>query len=126
MVQRVTLFLASFATLALIHVVSTKFFLYWKYTWLDIPVHLFGGSIVALGISILPFFRIELPKFFETMFGYVCLVIFVGIIWELFEYISGTSVYDEAFFGDTALDFCMDALGAVIGYGIVRSLKRFE
>lgn len=92
--------------------------------WLDIPVHVLGGITVALGISILPFFKISLPKKYATLFAYVGTAVMVGIAWEIFEVASSVAVVDDGYVIDTVIDLCMDALGGALGYGIVQSIQR--
>ena len=36
--------------LAVTHIISLELFLYWRYWWLDLPMHILGGSVVALGM----------------------------------------------------------------------------
>jgi hypothetical protein len=125
MIIRLSFFLSALLTLAIVHNVATTFFLYWKYLWFDIPMHLLGGLCVALGISILPFFRIHLPHRFGTIWGYLFVVIIAGIVWEWFEVVADISVFDETFILDTSLDLLMDVIGGIVGYHIVRSTQNF-
>lgn len=121
-----TLFFTSFTTLAVIHFFATKFFLYWKYFWFDIPMHVFGGVCVAFGFAILPFFRIQLPSRYTTLKGYIGAVLCVGILWEVFEYffgLSGFAVQNDFIF-DTVKDLIMDMLGGVIAYGVIMKIKQ--
>lgn len=122
----ITLLLISLATLALIHNIALHFYLYWSHAWIDIPIHFFGGVCVAFGIASLTFFGIRLPRFFSSFLGYVVLSLFVGTVWELFEYVGGISTYDADFVLDTSIDFCMDVLGTVVGYFIVSKLGELE
>ncbi len=126
MIFQVVLLLSSLATLAIIHWVALDLHLYWKYLWLDVPIHFLGGACVALGFSILPFFKISLPPWSTTVYAYVCVALFVGIVWEVFEVTSGVAIVDEYYIGDTTLDLCMDVLGGIIGYGVVQSVKKLE
>ncbi len=121
-----TLFFSSLITLAVSHWAATSFYLYWKYLWLDIPIHMLGGVCVALGIATLPFLRVSLPRFFNTYLGYLCIVVIVGTTWEMFEYLAGVSIIDAYFVLDTVIDYCMNLVGVSIGYGIVRSIKILE
>jgi len=121
-----TLLLSSLTLLAVSHWAATSFFLYWKYQWLDIPIHMLGGICVALGTASLPFLRVSLPQFFNTYGGYVCIVLLVGTTWEMFEYFAGVSIMDAYFIVDTIIDYCMNLVGVSIGYGIVRSIKILE
>lgn len=123
MTVRLTLFLSSLVTLSIVHNVALKFYLYWTYLWLDIPIHVLGGVCVALGISVLPLFRVSVPMWIERMAGTLFVVLIVGILWEIFEFTSGISEFDDTFVFDTTLDLFMDMLGGIIGYGLVRSTQ---
>lgn len=118
----VTFFLSALMTLALVHILALKFFLYWKYTWLDIPVHVLGGVCVALGFSILPYLRINLPSRYATFFAYMTFVLLVGLAWEVFEIMSGMNSIDEYFLSDTLLDLSMDLCGGWLGYTLMRRI----
>ena len=120
MIFRLTLFFSTIVTLAIVHAASLEFYLYWRYLWLDVPVHFLGGVAVALGVSILPFFRVSLPPFLSTLSGYLLLTFFAGTVWEMFEFVSEITVVDEHFIPDTTLDLVMDLLGGAVGYWLVR------
>src|ERR1035437_330704 len=77
--------------IAVFHYFAIKYSWYWKYRWIDIPVHLVGGfwvSLTALWICL----KI---KHIDNIFGYkkkalivmLSSVLIVGIFWELFELI---------------------------------------
>jgi hypothetical protein len=116
-------FFSSLSLLAVIHIVSLEFFLYWKYLWIDIPIHALGGVTVALGLAILPYIRVTLPARYTSLWATLSLVFIVGVVWEVFEITSGISPGEPGFVFDTLLDLCMDVLGGAVGYGIVRSVK---
>lgn len=88
------------------------------------PVHILGGICVALGFSILPYFRIYIPKRFQTLGMYLIVVLMVGILWELFEFFNGISlVADDDFTLDTAIDLILDLVGGAFGYYLVTRIK---
>lgn len=90
-------------------------------------MHFLGGVCIALGMGILPFFRIQLSERYRTFFAYMLVVLFVGLIWEGFEIKVGIiSITDPDFIADTSFDLCMDLLGGMLGYGLVRSLQKIE
>jgi hypothetical protein len=121
---QLTFFLTTRTTLAVVHISATKFFLYWKYLWFDIPMHFLGGVCVALGLSALPFFRIHVFERFRTPLIYASVTLLVGILWEIFEVTSGIMVIDETFVPDTVLDLVMDVLGGLVGYAVAGTLKK--
>ncbi len=124
MAVRIIFLLSALSILASTHIFALKFFLYWKYFWLDIPVHILGGVCVALGISVLSLFRIALPQRYETLSVYLGIVFLIGIFWEIFEVWAGIPVTEDGFLFDVFLDLSMDLLGGVIGYGIVKSIQK--
>lgn len=124
MTFRITVFFSVLITIALIHIVSSEFYLYWKYLWLDVPMHILGGIAVALGFSLLPFFRIRLKQCYTTRIWYVSVVFAVGVFWELFEFFAGISIHEPGFVLDTTTDLIFDTVGALLGYGLVRVSDR--
>ena len=121
-----TLFFSSVIALAMIHIVALKFFLYWKYFWLDIPMHIFGGITCALGFVICLSRNKLTTAWYTSLWGYLSFTFFIGIAWELFEVTSGFSIIDEHFVSDTITDLSMDILGGVIGYAIVNTIRKLE
>lgn len=120
------LFVSSLVALALIHIASLQFFLYWKYLWLDIPVHFLGGVTVAFGVALCMYNRTCPIPLLRGIMGYIITVLIIGITWEVFEILAKFSVVDEYFFTDTVVDLCMDVLGGIVGYGIVLTIKKLE
>ena len=121
-----TFFCTAFIALALIHISALQFFLYWKYLWLDIPVHILGGITCAFGFALYRYNRKPFTTRQNEFFAYVAFALVIGIAWELFEFFAKFSVIDEDFFMDTVIDFCMDIVGVLIGYGIVHTIKKLE
>lgn len=126
MYSLLVLFFSALITLALVHGSAVYFFLYWKYTWLDVPVHFLGGAVAALGIAILPFFQIQFFERHKTLIAYICAVCVIGICWEMFEYNAGLYELEKDIVLDTSIDLIMDILGAILGYGIVKSIKQLQ
>ena len=113
-------------SLAVIHIVALKFFLYWKYFWLDIPMHFLGGVVCALGFSICTYSYFHSSRWAKSVFGYIFFTVFVGVSWEVFEIVTGFSIIDEYFVSDTMVDLLMDIVGGVTGYGIVNAIRKLE
>lgn len=120
MTFRIVLLFSVLVTIALVHVVALEFFLYWKYLWLDIPMHVLGGVACALFFSILPFFDIRMSERYGTVQWYLAFTLVVGVAWELFEAVAGISLEEPGFMFDTATDLSMDVLGACIGFVLVK------
>ena len=122
---RLSLFFVASVTLALINALALEFSLYWRYLWLDMPMHFLGGFCVALGYGIIPFFGIRLPRCLETRGAYLGAVLLVGLAWELFEYVFGISLVNDAgnLISDTSMDLVLDLLGGYIGYLLLQKIK---
>lgn len=120
MILRVALFLVAISTLAVTNFFATTYFLYWRYSWLDMPMHFLGGLCVALGFAILPFFRINLQPKYRTILPYLLFVLCVGVVWEVFEYVNNISTVrdDDSVIIDTLVDLTLDLLGGWVGYFI--------
>lgn len=119
----VSIFLSALFLIGITHVLALEFYLYWTYLWFDMPMHVFGGFTVALGFSMLPFFRIHIPEHLKTLQVYLVVVLAVGLLWELFEYVGGISILaEEDFFNDTSMDLVLDLLGGAVGYYLVKYL----
>jgi len=104
--------------------VALELFLYWRFLWFDMPMHILGGLCAALGYSILPFIRVRRAGQGETMGWYLAVVLIIGVAWEIFEYAAGISLAREVNLAlDTGLDLVMDVLGCLLGYGLVKSMN---
>jgi len=99
--------------LAVLHVVALDQYLYWKYLWLDIPMHALGG--VVIGAFVAPFMHGKHTLWFFLW----CASLFIA--WEIFEYVSDISRGPDLV-PDTLLDLCMDTLGACVPYALARTL----
>lgn len=102
--------------MAIVHVAATQFSLYWRYSWFDYPVHLLGGTCVALALFLLPVFRLRIPERFYSLIPVLGCVLVTGILWEVFEYFIGASVLEPNLFIDTVGDLGMDLAGGGIGF----------
>ncbi len=118
------LFTLSIVMLAVLHGAALAFSLYWVYLWLDIPMHFLGGAVVVLGYQS----RFMLHRVSGRLrFGFLptmLMVLVVGILWEVYEYIVGPILPGYVF--DTALDIVMDMLGGAVGYFTARAIMRLE
>lgn len=111
------MFVSALAALAVVQLFAVFFSLYWVYHWLDIPMHIFGGLVVALGY--LAFVeRFELPRTASGLNATLLATLVVGLGWEAYELVTGAFFRDVAPLGDTMLDLLMDLVGAALGYAI--------
>lgn len=108
------LFLISFSTLAAIHYLALSLYLYWSVSWFDIPMHLFGGAVVALGIFTLRDIRL-IPVSWLTLTRTIGFVFLVALLWEVFEFTTGMRL-EANYEIDTIIDLCMGLLGGGLGF----------
>lgn len=118
------LFLITFSTLAVIHVIAIELFLYWHYFWFDIPMHVFGGVVVSLGLFTLRDLRIFPNKLLKPI-PVLLLVVVVALIWEGYEVLIGIPILAD-YPIDTAIDIAMGLLGGYAGYIIGNSLRNLR
>lgn len=117
------LFTLSIITLAVLHALALTFYLYWVYLWFDIPMHVLGGATIALGYQSRFLISRFAPALSFSLWGTVAAALFVGGLWEAYEYAVDPSLtIDYAF--DTALDFAMDVVGAAIGYSVAKTVQK--
>lgn len=117
------LFLLALSTLAVVHIVSLKLYLYWYYLWLDVPVHFLGGICVSLGLF--SFAELHVPGAqwaTRSLWRALCFVVLVMIAWEVFEVWAGVPMQAN-YLGDTTLDLIMGFLGGLTGYGIAKRMQ---
>ncbi|MFT5849727.1 MAG: hypothetical protein ACI9H6_000542 [Patiriisocius sp.] len=116
-------FLISFLILAVIHIIALQLSLYWAFSWFDIPMHFFGGAVVALGIFTLNDLRIVVPDRWLYTIPVVLLVILVAMVWEVYELLIGIPI-EANYVVDTVVDLVLGALGGLVGYSIGTSIKK--
>ena len=115
------LFVVALSVLAGIHFIAEYLFLYWKFPWLDIPVHFFGGTIIVLGLFTLRDFKI-IPKSWLHRVPVFLLSLVVILGWEVFILFAG-KVIDDTFISDTVIDITVGLLGVLVGYYIANSIR---
>jgi hypothetical protein len=110
--------------MAVIHLVALELYLYWHFFWFDIFMHLFGGSVVALGVYTLADLRLYGRRYLTPVYvvGFVCMV---AVLWEIFEWYAGVPVESD-FLLDTMSDLLMGLSGGHIGYLVGRSLTSVD
>ena len=80
-------------------------YLYWRFVWIDVPIHFFGG--LTIGVFVAAFLNAWRPQILHFSLR-------VPLLMELFEYFFGIPEANYVF--DTALDVLMGTLGAVVVY----------
>ena len=118
-------FLIAFSVLAVIHVVAIETYLYWRYLWLDIPVHALGGAVIALAAFVPYDFRENLPERWLNLLPVMSLVLIAALTWEFYELQIGFG-YDAKDPLDMPIDLVMGLLGGVIGYFVGKRLRSFR
>jgi hypothetical protein len=103
--------------------------LYDSWIWFDLAPHFLGGVVVAAGI-IWAFSRAGIMT--EAIFtqngllAVLLLTLFIGLLWEIFEYVGGAP-QEKLYVLDTTVDMIMDGLGAyAIWLGFTRTLPRLS
>ncbi len=116
-------FTSAFLLLAFVHYLANTFSLYWKYPWLDMPMHLLGGVTIGLAVALPYVSRLRILQRFSPLLITLCGVLILGVGWEVYELSMGTSSYKHGFWADTALDLLLDFIGALLGYWVAMRIK---
>lgn len=111
-----TLFLLAGMVLAVLHYFSLELYLYWRYLWLDIPMHFLGGIVVALGYLTLRDFFTSWSASLFTLYKTLAVVILVAITWEVFEVLIGVVFEEDRYVIDTLTDLFLGVTGGALGY----------
>ncbi len=107
-------------------IIANYFYLYWRFWWFDIIMHFLGGLWIAGLMYYLFFLSDYLPKVFKKYSVFILtfsFVLIIGILWEIFEYITKVSVRQDNYVLDTYLDLLMDMFGWVLAYFLLSKLK---
>ena len=114
------IFFASALPFAGIHLLAEQLFLYDVVRWIDIPMHLFGGVLVALALFVLKENGVAVPV--DSVRTVVLLVVVVAIGWEVFEWFAKEMNMD-VYVVDTTIDLVMGAIGGYVGYHLGQRLS---
>jgi hypothetical protein len=99
------------AALAALNLLAFEYFLYWRYEWFDVFMHLLGGATIgAFLVGLLGRYR---------PFLYLAVFFVVVISWEILEYTFGIPRKDNYIF-DTALDLLIGFIGTLMTYALAR------
>jgi hypothetical protein len=106
--------------LALLHGLAMYLDLYWRYAWLDIPMHVMGGAVLVLFWAAL--IDVRLLRHSTLQIRQVCVVAGVIMIaWEVFGVIVENGFKDK-YVIDTSIDLCAGSVGVALGYLVVRAV----
>jgi hypothetical protein len=101
-------------------------FFYWKYWWYDIMMHFLTGALIAGCImwAVLRF-RPNIPRR-DLLLITVVGTIFVGIGWEIMEYVGGITRREPGYVFDTIKDLILDTAGSITVWLAFRSIFSFK
>lgn len=113
-------FLIAASILTVVHVISNEFFLYWRFWWLDMPVHVLGGVVAGLGLFVVRDLRLVRSYQQVKLWQVLLLVLILSLFWEVYENLIGRTVLATARF-DTFLDLLMGQVGGAIAYFVAQT-----
>lgn len=111
-----------FSLLAIINLLSMKFFWYQAISWFDMPMHFIGGFTTLLLLAYLFYSRLQYDFLFYRKIIFLILgAILVGFLWEVFEYVFNNIIagipWDMV---DTSADLFWDTTGAIFALIFLR------
>lgn len=107
--------------IAVFHFLSVKYYWYWTYRWIDIPVHIVGGfwvSLTALWVALK-------VGHIDSIYGYkkralvlmLISVLIVAILWEVFELMFKiTYLNDIGYWSDSLGDGFNGLIGGSVAF----------
>ncbi len=93
-----------------LHLLASKYYLYWTYRWVDIPMHILGG--IMSGLFVFVFLRAL--KLQESLHNLLIGVFIIGIAWEILELWYKVEVLGLFYWLDTLKDLIDDTIGGLI------------
>lgn len=119
------LFAVALSVLGVAHTAASAFYLYWTYSWLDMPMHALGGAAVALGFLAFCTGCARAP-FPRGLLATLVAVLIAGIAWEIFEVAAHVTLPEVGQARDTAQDVIADLIGGSAGYWAARAAAAFD
>jgi len=105
------------SVLAASHYLSLEFYLYWRYLWLDIPMHTLGGMVAALGLFVPYDLQLPLPERWLSFWPAMTFVLIIILSWEVYEVMIGIPI-DPTYIADTLTDILVGLFGGMVGYRV--------
>lgn len=96
----------------LLNALAIRYSLYWTFSWFDVVVHVLASIMVFIVSFALFSHRFETKKALYLALGSTLVV---GVLWEIFEYISGATRFEPGLIEDTLYDLASDIFGGAIG-----------
>lgn len=116
------LFVIAFFVLALLHYLALTLHLYWHFSWLDMPMHFFGGIVVALGVFTTADLIKRFPERLLLFVPVISFVLIVALSWEVFELYAGAEK-EASHVLDTISDLVLGIIGGSCGWYLARQLR---
>ena len=101
--------------LAVLHGFFTVSWLYWYYTWLDIPMHLLGAFLVMASWFYFSQKAWLFELFKKPIFNPIFILIIIMIAWEIFQLALGKPISSN-YVIDTRTDLVVGLIGGILGY----------
>lgn len=111
-----------FSVLAIINLLSMKFFWYQAIWWFDMPMHFIGGFTTLLLLTYIFYEKIQFDFLFYRKIILLMLgAVLVGLLWEVFEYVFNNIIAGvEWDIVDTSADLFWDTFGAFCALVFIR------
>jgi hypothetical protein len=101
-----------------VHMLAFNLYLYWTYKWVDIPMHILGGTMAGLFTLVaLRYLRLK-----ETLLYTLIGVIIVGVAWEILELYFRVDTLSFKYWVDTTKDLIDDTIGGLISIYIWKKI----
>lgn len=105
---------------AALHYLAEKFELYWRYDWLDVPMHVLGGVFVVLALASLQ--RIKILPAGSLKWTIVFLTMTL-LLWEAFGVYRYGGLKPD-FFSDGIVDLLCGTVGIGLGFILTKALNK--
>lgn len=115
-----------------LHLLALEHDYYFHFFWFDIMMHTLGGFLAGLagyyGLTKLSGGRLPRENRYLLLIDVILFVLIVGLLWETFELLFELTLDDRMLYiKDTALDFVMNTVGAVVAfYYFIFVLKKID
>jgi len=107
---------------AALHALAEYFSLYWRFSWLDIPMHIVGGVLIVLCLHTLVAVKTIPTRFtLGLIFPLIMATILIG--WEIFGVVRFGGIKPD-YLIDTSLDLVFGILGISLGHYLARALTK--
>lgn len=128
---------SSLFSILAVHFVSSTYYWYDKFPWLDIPMHLAGGMWVALLFAYLfekNLFSLKQIHFLKALVLCLSFVALIGILWEFYEYLADVYIFkihplslvtDPENYPDTLADIVNDLIGGFLSLSLIYISRKF-